>query len=161
MEDRTKLTSCSTDNFICADAVRHLRDDPADRALAERLLAELAAISPDAELPSLPGESRTAPHLLIFGGSQGARIFNTHLPKVMAALLDDRIKDIDGIESYKPAMGSTMTYWKFCLRVDDRLIEDGAVEICFGLDGGGFGAFEVGDGGFEVRLGVFEIGLRL
>lgn len=46
-----------------ADAVRHLRDDPADRALAERLLAELAAISPDAELPSLPGESRTAPHL--------------------------------------------------------------------------------------------------
>jgi hypothetical protein len=46
-----------------ADAVRHLRDDPADRALAERLLGELHAIAPDAELPSLPGESRTAPHL--------------------------------------------------------------------------------------------------
>ena len=30
----------------------------------------------------------TSPHLLIFGGSQGARIFNTHLPKIMAALLD-------------------------------------------------------------------------
>ena len=30
--------------------------------------------------------SCTLPHLLIFGGSQGARIFNTHLPKIMPAL---------------------------------------------------------------------------
>ena len=37
----------------------------------------------------------------------------------MARLLDEKIADIDGIESYKPADGSTMTYWKFCLRVDD------------------------------------------
>jgi UDP-N-acetylglucosamine--N-acetylmuramyl-(pentapeptide) pyrophosphoryl-undecaprenol N-acetylglucosamine transferase len=29
-----------------------------------------------------------APHLLIFGGSQGARIFNTHLPQIVRALLD-------------------------------------------------------------------------
>jgi UDP-N-acetylglucosamine--N-acetylmuramyl-(pentapeptide) pyrophosphoryl-undecaprenol N-acetylglucosamine transferase len=29
-----------------------------------------------------------APHLLVFGGSQGARIFNTHLPLVISALLD-------------------------------------------------------------------------
>ena len=28
--------------------------------------------------------ARTAPHLLVFGGSQGARIFNTHLPKIIA-----------------------------------------------------------------------------
>lgn len=28
------------------------------------------------------------PHLLVFGGSQGARIFNIHLPQIMAALLD-------------------------------------------------------------------------
>ena len=27
------------------------------------------------------------PHLLVFGGSQGARIFNTHLPRLMPALL--------------------------------------------------------------------------
>ena len=32
--------------------------------------------------------ARNAPHLLIFGGSQGARIFNTHLPKIMVALLE-------------------------------------------------------------------------
>jgi UDP-N-acetylglucosamine--N-acetylmuramyl-(pentapeptide) pyrophosphoryl-undecaprenol N-acetylglucosamine transferase len=30
----------------------------------------------------------TAPHLLVFGGSQGARLFNTHLPPIMKALLD-------------------------------------------------------------------------
>lgn len=47
----------------------------------------------------------------------------------MAALLDERIKDIDGIESYKPAAGATMTYWKFCLRVDDAKIEDGSVGL--------------------------------
>jgi UDP-N-acetylglucosamine--N-acetylmuramyl-(pentapeptide) pyrophosphoryl-undecaprenol N-acetylglucosamine transferase len=29
-----------------------------------------------------------APHLLVFGGSQGARLFNTHLPKIVPALLD-------------------------------------------------------------------------
>jgi UDP-N-acetylglucosamine--N-acetylmuramyl-(pentapeptide) pyrophosphoryl-undecaprenol N-acetylglucosamine transferase len=32
--------------------------------------------------------AHTAPHLLIFGGSQGARIFNTHLPGIMPALLE-------------------------------------------------------------------------
>lgn len=47
----------------------------------------------------------------------------------MAQLLDEKIADIDGIESYKPADGSTMTYWKFCLRVDEAKIEDGAVGL--------------------------------
>lgn len=51
----------------------------------------------------------------------------------MASLLDEKIKDIEGIESYKPAQGSTMTYWKFCLRVDDQLIEDGAVGLAKAL----------------------------
>jgi hypothetical protein len=46
-----------------ADAVRHLRDDPRDRELAERLIAALGEIAPGAEPPRLPGESRSAPHL--------------------------------------------------------------------------------------------------
>jgi UDP-N-acetylglucosamine--N-acetylmuramyl-(pentapeptide) pyrophosphoryl-undecaprenol N-acetylglucosamine transferase len=29
-----------------------------------------------------------APHLLVFGGSQGARLFNTHMPHIIKALLD-------------------------------------------------------------------------
>ena len=51
----------------------------------------------------------------------------------MAQLLDEKIKDIDGIESYKPVDGSTMTYWKYCLRVDDAKIEDGAVGLAKAL----------------------------
>ena len=30
-----------------------------------------------------------APHLLVFGGSQGARTFNTHLPHIIRSLLDE------------------------------------------------------------------------
>jgi UDP-N-acetylglucosamine--N-acetylmuramyl-(pentapeptide) pyrophosphoryl-undecaprenol N-acetylglucosamine transferase len=39
--------------------------------------------------PSCDGfePSGVAPHLLVFGGSQGARIFNTHLPKILVGLL--------------------------------------------------------------------------
>lgn len=51
----------------------------------------------------------------------------------MAALLDEKIADIDGIESYKPAANATMTYWKFCLRVDDTKIQDGAVGLAKAL----------------------------
>lgn len=51
----------------------------------------------------------------------------------MAALLDEKIKDIDGIESYKPADNATMTYWKFCLRVDDTKIQDGSVGLAKAL----------------------------
>ena len=47
----------------------------------------------------------------------------------MARLLDEKIADIDGIESYKPADNATMTYWKFCLRVDETKIADGAVGL--------------------------------
>ena len=55
--------------------------------------------------------------------------FSVSQRQKMARLLDEKIKDIDGIESYKPAENSTMTYWKFCLRVDDTKIEDGSVGL--------------------------------
>lgn len=51
----------------------------------------------------------------------------------MASLLDGLIDDIDGIESYKPASDSTMTYWKYCLRVDDTKIQDGSVGLAKAL----------------------------
>ena len=38
-------------------------------------------------LPAPPAVPIAPPHLLIFGGSLGARILNTHLPKLMPALL--------------------------------------------------------------------------
>src|ERR1039458_5653786 len=49
----------------------------------------------DAEVTGIPVRQEffslqppTAAHLLIFGGSQGARIFNEHLPRIIPALLD-------------------------------------------------------------------------
>jgi perosamine synthetase len=51
----------------------------------------------------------------------------------MAALLNERIKDIDGIEAYRAAENATMTYWKFCLRVDDTKIQDGSVGLAKAL----------------------------
>ncbi len=59
--------------------------------------------------------------------------FSVSQRQKMAQLLDEKLADIDGIESYKPASGSTMTYWKYCLRVDDTKIEDGAVGLAKAL----------------------------
>ncbi len=41
-----------------ADAVRHLKDDPADLELATEVAQKIRLIAPDAELPRLPGEER-------------------------------------------------------------------------------------------------------
>jgi hypothetical protein len=41
-----------------ADAVRHLKDDPADLDLAREITQKIRLIAPDAELPRLPGEER-------------------------------------------------------------------------------------------------------
>ncbi len=41
-----------------ADAVRHLKDDPADLELASELSQKLRLVAPQAELPRLPGEER-------------------------------------------------------------------------------------------------------
>ena len=49
---------------------------------------EVTGIPVRPEFFNLEPPSGGAPHLLVFGGSQGARIFNTHLPLVIVALLD-------------------------------------------------------------------------
>ena len=49
--------------------------------------AEVTGIPVRAEFFALDPPSSAA-HLLIFGGSQGARIFNEHLPRIIPALLD-------------------------------------------------------------------------
>jgi UDP-N-acetylglucosamine--N-acetylmuramyl-(pentapeptide) pyrophosphoryl-undecaprenol N-acetylglucosamine transferase len=49
---------------------------------------EVTGIPVRPEFFSLEPPASAAPHLLIFGGSQGARIFNTHLPEIIAALLN-------------------------------------------------------------------------
>jgi len=47
----------------------------------------------------------------------------------MAQLLQSYLSDIDGIEAYAPEEGAVMTYWKFCLRVDETKILNGAIGL--------------------------------
>ena len=49
---------------------------------------EVTGIPVRPEFFALKPPAGSNPHLLVFGGSQGARIFNIHLPKVIAALLE-------------------------------------------------------------------------
>jgi UDP-N-acetylglucosamine--N-acetylmuramyl-(pentapeptide) pyrophosphoryl-undecaprenol N-acetylglucosamine transferase len=50
---------------------------------------EVTGIPVRAEFFALePPSAAAPPHLLVFGGSQGARIFNVHLPPILPALLD-------------------------------------------------------------------------
>jgi UDP-N-acetylglucosamine--N-acetylmuramyl-(pentapeptide) pyrophosphoryl-undecaprenol N-acetylglucosamine transferase len=50
--------------------------------------AEVTGVPVRPEFFSLQPPPTGAPHLLIFGGSQGARLFNTHLPEIIKPLLD-------------------------------------------------------------------------
>ena len=50
--------------------------------------AEVTGIPVRAEFFSLSEPSSAEPHLLVFGGSQGARILNTEMPKAVRELLD-------------------------------------------------------------------------
>ncbi len=53
--------------------------------------------------------------------------------QAMAKILDEKLEGIDGIEVYKSAPNATHVYWKYCLRVDDRKIQDGAVGLAKAL----------------------------
>src|ERR1700746_1398979 len=50
--------------------------------------AEVTGIPVRPEFFKLPPATGAAPHLLIFGGSQGARLFNNTLPSIAPALLE-------------------------------------------------------------------------
>jgi UDP-N-acetylglucosamine--N-acetylmuramyl-(pentapeptide) pyrophosphoryl-undecaprenol N-acetylglucosamine transferase len=49
---------------------------------------EVTGIPVRPEFFALRPPASATPHLLVFGGSQGAHIFNTHLPRMIAELLD-------------------------------------------------------------------------
>ena len=49
---------------------------------------EVTGVPVRPEFFSIPASASGTPHLLIFGGSQGARIFNQHLPRIARELLD-------------------------------------------------------------------------
>lgn len=92
--------------------------------------AEVTGIPVRPEFFSLP-EPRldAAPHLLIFGGSQGARIFNRILPELVSALLEAvpgltilhqaGIRNAEATESAYLASGADPERWQVCAYLDD------------------------------------------
>jgi UDP-N-acetylglucosamine--N-acetylmuramyl-(pentapeptide) pyrophosphoryl-undecaprenol N-acetylglucosamine transferase len=69
---------------------KRVRTAAVNFASAERWFrhSEVTGIPVRPEFFNLHEPTGSSPHLLVFGGSQGARIFNNNLPKVIAELLD-------------------------------------------------------------------------
>jgi UDP-N-acetylglucosamine--N-acetylmuramyl-(pentapeptide) pyrophosphoryl-undecaprenol N-acetylglucosamine transferase len=70
-----------------------------------------------------------APHLLVFGGSQGAHLFNIHLPQIIGALLDavpgltvlhqSGVRHIESTQADYEASGADPTRWEVRPFFDD------------------------------------------
>jgi hypothetical protein len=78
-----------------ADAVRHIQSDPETAALAEKIVAQLQLIAPDADLPDVPR-------------SKGAKVPKTERPRAKAAA-GDGDGGRDG--SRAAAVGETLRRW--------------------------------------------------
>jgi UDP-N-acetylglucosamine--N-acetylmuramyl-(pentapeptide) pyrophosphoryl-undecaprenol N-acetylglucosamine transferase len=91
--------------------------------------AEVTGIPVRPEFFSLPPATREAPHLLIFGGSQGARLFNTTLPTIAPALLaavpeltilhQAGLRHQETTEAAYKASGADFTRWQVSGFLDD------------------------------------------
>jgi UDP-N-acetylglucosamine--N-acetylmuramyl-(pentapeptide) pyrophosphoryl-undecaprenol N-acetylglucosamine transferase len=92
--------------------------------------AEVTGIPVRPEFFTLTPPPAGAPlHLLIFGGSQGARIFNDHLPQIIGALLDavpgltvlhqSGARHIDATRAAYAASGADASRWQVRAFLDD------------------------------------------
>lgn len=73
------------------------------------------------------------PHLLVFGGSQGARLFNTHLPHIVRSLLDavpsltvlhqSGLRNADATEAAYRVSGASPSRWSVRPFLDDMAAE--------------------------------------
>jgi UDP-N-acetylglucosamine--N-acetylmuramyl-(pentapeptide) pyrophosphoryl-undecaprenol N-acetylglucosamine transferase len=90
---------------------------------------EVTGIPVRPEFFSIKQPTGAAPHLLIFGGSQGARIFNNHLPRVVPALLDaipgltvlhqSGVREAQQTEAAYVASGADPARWQVRPFIDD------------------------------------------
>lgn len=91
--------------------------------------AEITGIPVRPKFFQLEPPPSAVPHLLIFGGSQGARIFNTHLPKIMADLLESipgltvlhqsGARNFEATEAAYHASPADPERWQVCSFLDD------------------------------------------
>jgi UDP-N-acetylglucosamine--N-acetylmuramyl-(pentapeptide) pyrophosphoryl-undecaprenol N-acetylglucosamine transferase len=90
---------------------------------------EVTGIPVRPEFFALEQPSGAAPHLLIFGGSQGARILNTHLPQVISALFNavpgltvlhqSGARNFDSTHAAYTATGADTLRWQVQAFLDD------------------------------------------
>jgi UDP-N-acetylglucosamine--N-acetylmuramyl-(pentapeptide) pyrophosphoryl-undecaprenol N-acetylglucosamine transferase len=90
--------------------------------------AEVTGVPVRSQFFSLP-EPQGAPHLLVFGGSLGARLFNENLPRVIAALLEavpgltvlhqSGARHAEATEQAYAASGADRSRWQVSAFLDD------------------------------------------
>lgn len=90
---------------------------------------EVTGIPVRPEFFGLEPPEGVAPHLLIFGGSQGARILNTHLPEVIPALFDaipgltvlhqSGARNLDSTQAAYVKSGADPARWRVQAFLDD------------------------------------------
>lgn len=91
--------------------------------------AEVTGIPVRPDFFRLPPATGSAPHLLIFGGSQGARLFNSTLPGIAAALLEavpgltilhqSGLRHLESTEAAYKASGADPARWQVSGFLDD------------------------------------------
>jgi len=98
-------------------------------ALAYFRNAEVTGIPVRPDFFKIAAADANSPHLLIFGGSQGARLFNTTMPAIAAALLDavprltilhqSGLRHAESTEAAYRTSGADPTRWKVSGFLDD------------------------------------------
>ena len=81
------------------------------------------------EFFAIEAPTSSSPHLLVFGGSQGARIFNLHLPLILNSLLDaipnltvlhqSGVRNFDATHAAYVATGADPARWQVLTFLDD------------------------------------------
>jgi UDP-N-acetylglucosamine--N-acetylmuramyl-(pentapeptide) pyrophosphoryl-undecaprenol N-acetylglucosamine transferase len=90
---------------------------------------EVTGIPVRPEFFTLESSTASASHLLVFGGSQGARIFNLHLPLILNGLLDaiprltvlhqSGVRHFDATHAAYAATGADPARWQVLTFLDD------------------------------------------
>jgi UDP-N-acetylglucosamine--N-acetylmuramyl-(pentapeptide) pyrophosphoryl-undecaprenol N-acetylglucosamine transferase len=107
--------------------------------------AEVTGIPVRPEFFTLKAPPAAPPHLLIFGGSQGARIFNDHLPKIIGALLNavpgltvlhqSGARHIDVTQAAYAASGADSDRWQVRAFLDDMPARFGQANLVMARSG--------------------------
>lgn len=91
--------------------------------------AEVTGVPVRPEFFTIPTPTSPAPHLLVFGGSQGARLFNMHMPRIARPLLESvpgltilhqsGLRNIDVTQAAYQDSGADPARWQVQAFLDD------------------------------------------